>query len=297
MKYDILRKLVERNYKQVVKNGVTYFMNNAGEVVATENTKHNFLVMYVYSNSNTVWNHNDTVAVAFAKDFKLVHNYEVRLADVIAMVGLCGANNTLERTSNMLLEVTSSSDVSFDDESYNFVEPVQIIDKGILDSHQFAGANLKGALIDVTVKDANGTVGKVPYIVGQGLVSKAKKIGTMGCMESSTIISLEIGIEFDMSALATDSYWERSHILDFDNLVYGILSYKKLTRKAKKKKVLKYVHPKDYDVYTYLRNDNSWYWEAGYNTCNSDKTRASIMATEHGTNYHKTAPVTTTVTK
>lgn len=289
MNYKTLINLVARKYNKAIANGVTYFMNNAGEVVATENAKHNLLVMYVYSNSNTVWNHNDTVAVAVAKDFKLIHNYEVRVADVIAMNGLCGACNTIVRTSNMLLEVTASTGVNFDAESYNFVEPVQIIDREILDSPQFAGANLSGALIDVTVRDAKGTIGKAPYIVGKGLVSKAKKIGTMGYMASSTRISLEIGLDFDMSALASNSYRGRSHILAFNNLVYGILQYKKLPRKAKKKNVVKHIQPKDYNVYTYLRNTNSWYWKADFNTCDSDNTRASIMATEYGTNYHKTA--------
>lgn len=289
MKYDTLRKLVARNYKQAVKNNVTYFMNEAGEVVATENAKHNLLVMYVYSNSNTVWNHNDTVAVAIAKDFKLIHNYEVRVADVIVMNGLCGACNTIKRTSNMLLEAAPSGGVSFDMKSYDFVEPVQIIDRAILDSLEFAGANLSGALIDVTVRDARGTVGKAPYIVGKGLVSKANKIGTMGYMISSTRISLEIGLDFDMSALASNSSIGCSHTLD--NLVYGILSYKELSRKDKKKNVVKYIQSKDYTVYTYLRANNSWYWEEGYNTCNSDKKRASIMHT-HRTNYHQTAVVT-----
>lgn len=297
MKYNTLRNLVARKYNKAVVNGVTYFMNNAGEVVATENAKHNLLVMYVYSNSNTVWNHNDTVAVAVAKDFKLVHNYEVRVADVIVMDGLCGACNTIKRTSNMLLEVTSSTDVVFDAESYSFVEPIQIIDRGILDSPQFTGANLSGALIDVTVRDAKGTIRKAPYIVGKGFVSKGKKIGTMGHMASSTRISLEIGLDFDMSALVSNSYRGRSHTLAFDNLVYGILQYKKLSRKAKKKNVVKHIQPKDYNVYTYLRKDNSWYWEAGYHTSNSDKRRSSIMATKHGTNYHKIAHVTTIATK
>lgn len=297
MKYNTLRNLVARKYNQAVENGVTYFMNKAGEVVATENAKHNLLVMYVYSNRNTVWNHHDTVAVAVAKDFKLIHNYEVSVADVIVMAGLSGAYNTIERTSHMLLKVTSSVDVSFDEESFNFVEPVQIIDSGVLDSPQFAGANLNGALIDVAVRDAKGTIGKAPYIVGKGLVSKSKKIGTMGCMMSSTRISLEIGLDFDMSALASNSCRRHSHKLTFDNLVYGILSYKKLSRKAKKKNVVKYIQPKDYNVYTYLRTDNSWFWGHGYNTAGSYETRKYIMKTEHGTNYHKTALVTIIATK
>lgn len=142
--------------------------------------------MYVYSDSHTVWNHHDKVAIVVAKDFKILHNYEECVEDVIVMCGLCGGFNTITRTSNMLLEVTSSNDVS----------------------------------------------------------------------------------------------------------VYGILSYKKPTRKAKKKSIIRKIHPNNYTVYSYLRKTNSWYWESGYNTCNSDKTRAAINKTKNGTNYHKTAPVT-----
>ena len=112
----------------------------------------------------------------------------------------------------------------------------------------------------------------------------------MGYMASSTKISLEIGLDIDMSALS-------SHLLDFDNLVYGVLQYKKPSRKAKRKKVVKHIQPKDYNVNKYLRKKFSWYWEDGYNTCGSKMTRAYIMETKSGTNYHKTASVTTIATK
>jgi hypothetical protein len=287
MRYDVIKKRISQRYRAVNQNGITYFMNKFGEVVATENAKHNLLVMYVYSNLNTVWNHHDTVAVAIAKDFKLVHKFEVIVADVIVMNGLCGATNTIQRTSNMLLEVTSATDVSFDEKWSNFVEPVQIIDRGILDLPQFSSTKLNGALIDVKVRDAKGKVVTLPYVVGKGLVSKPNKIGTMGHMISSTIISLEIGLTFDMSRLVSNKSYHSSHIFNFDNLVYGILHCRRLSRKAKKKKAIKYIQPKDYTVYTYLRKKHSWYCEAGYNTCNSDKKRKAIQKTENGSNYHE----------
>lgn len=195
MKYNTVLKLMERNYKKVSENGKTYFMNEFDKVVSINNRKRNLLVLYVYSSDRIVWNHYGIVAVAIAKDFKLINNYEVRVADVIVMQGLCGADNGFERISNTHLEVAVSNYLSFaDDENdayYNFVEPVQIIDMEILTSPQFPSANLKGELISVTVKDANGTIGKASYVVGKGLV-KERKIGAMGIIENSKLISLDI---------------------------------------------------------------------------------------------------------
>ena len=119
----------------------------------------------------------------------------------------------------------------------------------------------------------------------------------MGYMKSSSEISLDIGVDIDMSTLVSKSrrgypHTLRSHTLDSDNLVYGILSYKKLPRKEKKKKKVKYIQPKDYDVYTYLRSENSWYWGSGKNTAGSYETRNAIMETEFGNNYHKAALIT-----
>lgn len=268
MKYKTLRNLVVRKYKSTVKNETTYFMDKSGRIVATENLKHNLLVMYVYCDSNTINNHNDTVAVAVAKDFKLIHNYEVHVADVMIMTGLCGSFNTIERKSNMLLHESTSIDIDFDFKPNNFVEPVQIIDRGILDNPQFANSILDEARIDVIIKDANGTIAKVPYIVGKGLVFNPKPIGTMGYMKTSTTISLDIGLEVDLSALKHGIYLDRrdSHVFSSSrNLVYGILSYKRPSRMNKKKNHIKYIQKKDYTV---------------------------ITSTGHvGTNYHKIASI------
>lgn len=300
MKYNTVLKLMERNYKKEIQNGVTYFMNEYDKVVAINNSKRNLLVLYVYSSDRIVWNHHGIVAVAIAKDFKLIHNYEVRVADVIVMRGLCGACNVFERIANTHLELDSANYLSLadddNDESYNFVEPIQIIDMGILTSSQFSSANLKGALISVTVRDANGTIGNAPYVVGKGLV-KGRKIGAMGIMKNSKLISLDIGVEFDMSALALNSYSRDSHLFYDDNLVYGVISYKKLSRKAKKKKNKRKISTKDYTVYQYLRSENSWYWNEGFRTTGSEYTRYAILKTEHGNNYHRIANVTATVIK
>lgn len=256
MRYGTIRNLVARKYQQVTQNGISYFVNEAGEVVATENSKKNLLVMYVYSNRHMVWSHHDTVAVAIAKDFKLISNFTTRTADVIVMNGLCGSCTTIERSSNMLMEVTSSCDVRFG------------TDKNVC---------------------------KAPYIARKGLVARPNKIGTMGHMLSSTVISLDVGLEIDMSAVETPksryNNYDSCCFDDPNNLAYGILSYKKLSRKAKKKSRVKKIQRNDYTVYDYLRNNYSWHWDTGYRTAGSAETRNRIVSTQEGTNYHRAAIV------
>lgn len=299
MRYDTLKNLLVRRYSQVTNNETTFYKNRDGKVVATENQKQNLIVMYVCSDRNTVWNHNDVVAVAIAKEFKLICNGEVNIADVVVINGLCGTYNTIERVLNMCLEVTSSRNVSFDKtESCNFSEPIKIINRGVLDSPQFKDSNLEGALIDVVVEDASGKRFKAPYIVGKGLALATHEIGTMGCMLSPTVISLDVGVEIDMSSLAgSRNNWNRNTKVcynDPDEMHYGVLRYKKKSRKAKKKNSIKRIQPKDYQLYEYLRKKHSWYWENGYNTCNSNVTRSRIIATKTK-NYHNIAMVTVTV--
>lgn len=70
-----------------------------------------------------------------------------------------------------------------------------------------------------------------------------------------------------------------------DNLNYFILK-QKTTRRTKKNP--RRIQPKDYKVYQVLRADNDWYWESGYNTCNSDKSREQINNTRRK-NFHNLA--------
>lgn len=87
--YNDIQFLVARKYNHITdENGMTYFVNKSVYVVAPENAQHHLLVMYVYRNRSTVWNHKDTVVVAIAKDFKLVQNYAIRMANVVVMNGL-----------------------------------------------------------------------------------------------------------------------------------------------------------------------------------------------------------------
>lgn len=284
MRYEGIAKRIARKYRAIVDCG-TYFYNKAGDVVAYENNHKNLLVMYVKQN-HAIWCHHGIVAVAVAKDFVLTTNYQIQKADVVVINGLCGSRNCINRVSNRFLEVNSSNNFSFEKEnSYNLCEPITIIDRDILDSEQFASCNLTGALISVKVADAKGNELMLPYVVGKGLAHKARHISTMGYISSSNKICLDSGIELDVSTLFTDSYGVG---FDFDNLIYGVLAYKKTGRK----KVNKSISQKNYDVFKYLRQMNSWYWEQGFNTCSSDKMRAKINMTKNGTNYHKAVKVT-----
>lgn len=283
MKYESIAKRVTRRYRAVEENG-TYFFNKAGNVVAYENSHKNLIVMYVKQN-DAIWCHYGIVAVAIAKDFVLTKEYQTQKADVVVINGLCGACNSIERISNRVLAHECSKDLIIDCEnSFEVCEPVTIIDRGILDSPQFASCNLSGACIDVKIKDAKGKEATVPYIVGKGLAYKAKQISTMGYITSSNKIHLDTGIEIDVSALFNCC----DVSFDFDNMVYGVLAYKRTGRK----KLTKRIAQKDYDVFQYLRKKHSWYWEQGYDTRNSDKKRAKINMTANGTNYHEAIKVT-----
>ena len=131
MKYDGIRKRLLRKYRTVSENGTTYFMDSSDMVVATENSNHNLLVMYV-SSCKQVRCHHGIVAIAIAKDFMLIKKYEVSVADVVVMNGLCGVNTTLQRTSNMLLECIASEDICYkgrypSDVEQRYIEAKKII--------------------------------------------------------------------------------------------------------------------------------------------------------------------------
>lgn len=100
-----------------------------------------------------------------------------------------------------------------------------------------------------------------------------------------------------MSALALNSYSSDSHLFNFDNLVYEVISYKKLSRKTKKKRNIRKISTKDYTAYQYLRSKYSWLWNTGFRTARSKYIRDAILKTEYGNNYHRIANVTATVIK
>jgi len=232
MRYDGIRKRLLRKYQSIIENGTTYFIDSSNMVVATENDRHNLLVMYVTARKK-LWCHHNTVAIAVAKNFMLINNYEVSYADVVVINGLCGACNTIQRTSNMLLSLNSSLDLDF------------------MDSFIKTGRRL---------------------------------IGSMGYMKFATKAILNIGISI---GIPTKILPRRRKSFDFDNLIYGVLSYTPVSRIDKKKGRKHIIQSKDYTIYNYLRNEYSWYWEYGYNTAGSFRTRLFINKTMNGTNYHK----------
>ena len=105
-------------------------------------------------------------------------------------------------------------------------------------------------------------------------------ISTMGDITSSNKVNLDIGVELDVSALF--NYCDGDVSFQDDNLVYGLLNY----RRTGRSKVTKCISEKDYDVFRYLREENAWYWEAGHNTAGSCEKAGKIMKTAYGTNYH-----------
>lgn len=104
MKYKDFKRALMRKYRSVTEKGVVYFLNDKGGVVATENEKQNLIVMYVNCERSFMWSHRDMAAIAVAKRFKIIENYEVKLADVIAVKGLYGLCNTFKTIYDSILE-------------------------------------------------------------------------------------------------------------------------------------------------------------------------------------------------
>lgn len=278
MNFNCIERRLNRWYSQVTENGVTYYLNKDGQTVATKANK--LIVMYFFDNK-FIWNHNDVVAVAVAKDFVLTKECRKTIADVVVVNGLCGSTNTIIRKSNQLLSVDSSEQLAFnDDYAVDIVGPYEIINKGILDSKQFSTCELEGALIDVQVRDATGSIKTVPYIVGKGVVSAPRIIGTLGKVLDNGVFKFDKGLELIIPKCL--------HYYEFDNLVYGILSVK-AGRNSKKHP--KFIQKKDYKVYSCLRKKHNWHYTYGFNTAGSAETRSKIEYTQYGTNYHNCTKV------
>ncbi|MCI9177810.1 MAG: hypothetical protein HFJ28_04480 [Clostridia bacterium] len=244
MKYDVFLKRVSRKYKAVTENGETFFFNRDGNVVAHENARKNLLVMYVHYNK-MIWCHHNIVAVAIAKDFTLLKNYLVEKADVVVVNGLCGACNTIQRTSNMLLETVVHPKLAF-----------------------------------------------LEYANSHDVSTKFHYIAPMGTLLSPQLIYLDIGLTLDLASLMQSSS-SNNGSFDYCNLSYGVLSSKKNDRRP----ISKTICQKDYHVFHYLKEENSWYWEAGYNTAGSNVTRHQIGLTQYGTNYHRRVKVSCIIRK
>lgn len=278
MNFNCIERRLNRWYSKVTEKGVTYYLNKDGQTVATKANK--LIVMYFFDNK-FIWNHNDVVAVAVAKDFVLTKECRKTIADVVVVNGLCGSTNTIIRKSNQLLSVDSSEQLAFnDDYAVDIVGPYEIINKGILDSKQFSTCELEGALIDIQVRDATGSIKTVPYIVGKGVVSAPRIIGTLGKVLDNGVFKFDKGLELIIP--------ECLHYYSFNNLVYGILSVK-AGRNSKKHP--KFIQKKDYKVYSCLRKEKNWYYTYGFNTTGSAEKRSKIEYTQYGTNYHNCTKV------
>ncbi len=274
MNFDCIERRLSRWYSHVEEDGTVYYADNNGKTVATKTGK--LIVMYFACSPDIIWNHRDMVAVAVAKDFVLTNEYQKTVADIVSVMGLCGSHNAFARIGNQLLISDATPTSCFDDvPPINLVEPFEIVNRGIMDSAQFSTCNLKGALIDVLVRDATGAIKSVPYIVGKGIVSSSRRIGTLGNVTANMVFHFDKGMELIVP--------KELYNFDFDNIAYGLLS-KKTTRRRKKHP--QFIEPKDYTVYSYLRTEEDWYWSEGSSNVSAPNKREQITYTKYGTNYH-----------
>lgn len=111
-KFEQLARILSRYDNQVGENNKIYYLLN-GNIVGYRHK--NLIVLYFSCNPEIIWSNigdNPLVKVAIAKDFRLVKYdpicevYRERKADVIAVKGYCGAENSFEIYNKAVLEST-----------------------------------------------------------------------------------------------------------------------------------------------------------------------------------------------
>ena len=96
--YKLLYSVLAKQYSLKQRNGQYCFTDNDNNVVAIIDD--NKIVMYYHVSSNIIWNHKNTVAIAFVKDL----NVNGKLCDIISVFGLCGSVNDVTIIGNFGLE-------------------------------------------------------------------------------------------------------------------------------------------------------------------------------------------------
>lgn len=92
--YQLLYETLAKKYNLNQRNGNYCFTDDNGNVVAI--IDFNKIVMYYHVAPEIIWNHKNTVAVAFVKDL----NVNGKLCDVISIFGLCGSINDISIIKN-----------------------------------------------------------------------------------------------------------------------------------------------------------------------------------------------------
>ena len=105
---EILQKLKSR-YKIIKGHEKDYLINAQNQIVGT--ITENLIVLFYRCEETIIWNHQNKVALAIAKDFVYGNGEDVKKADVMYIEGLCGAVNDIELTNDFYLEGNFNSEI------------------------------------------------------------------------------------------------------------------------------------------------------------------------------------------
>lgn len=269
--FDFIVKRMSRKYEKIEDKGITYFLKD-GKAVATK--EGNLLNLYFDAEANVVWNHYERVVVSIAKNFKIVTNMEVKRAEVIAIKGLCGVHNSIKLVKNMYLDESQNFKLTLKEEKApkeKPQEPWEIIDYGVRDQLIAQNVKFDHATFDVTIRDAAGKTFKVPYTEGIGLSIEDKIL--VGCIghifpDRGNYVVYFSDFNFYLTL--------NKHMKDkrLNTNLYVTCYYENRRSRKRKRKIQK----KD-QIYSYLRKENEWHWNAGKNNVGTPAMKAEIDRT------------------
>ena len=105
---EILKKLKSK-YQIVQGQEKSYLLNEQKQIIGT--ITDNLIVLFYKCEETIIWNHQNKVALAIAKDFVYGNGEDVKKADVMYIEGLCGAVNDIELTNDFYLEGNFNSEI------------------------------------------------------------------------------------------------------------------------------------------------------------------------------------------
>lgn len=98
---EILKKLKSK-YQIVQGQEKSYLLNEQKQIIGTITDK--LIVLFYKCEETIIWNHQNKVALAIAKDFVYGNGEDIKKADVMYIEGLCGATNDINVTNDFYLE-------------------------------------------------------------------------------------------------------------------------------------------------------------------------------------------------
>lgn len=240
--YERIFSILNSKFNLVTGQKKYYFLDKSNRIVASIDG--NLITMFYdyQDHSREIWNHHGKVAITFAKNF----NVNGQLCDILCIDGLCGACNDFVMNRDFFIKTTNNEEIRhlLDNhgnslqkqfESLNYKEKIAVLEK--VKGATFKGANISGI-----------------QLFGD---NTKYKLGNCGHLSSANgIASFDICGEMQIHNIIVNNKM-------VDGFDINIINFKNICQK-----------PNYEEVYNFYRQENDWCYNFGYNTVNSEKTRA-----------------------